>query len=784
MPAAEAFQPPPGLISSWERSGTTPSHGPNYAGEASSLAKVQELVAAYRSQGHYRAKTDPLGIKLNAQDLALNYPSSGGLVTDELKLAQSRFSPEDMNQEFPLGPKILPKFITGQRKTMSLRNIIAACEAIYCGSYGVEYMHISDPAKRQWLRDRLEVPKPINFSLKEKRRILDGLILASSFEHFLASKFPNEKRYGLDGAETLAPGVTSLIDRSSDLHGVEDIVVGSCHRGRLTMMNTVYGKPAGTIFAEFAGRVRSDLLQGMAGDVRSHFGHDGQRITAGGRLVSISLLANPSHLEAVDPVSAGMTRATQQLKADSEKKKTMCLQLHGDAAFTGQGIVYETLGLSRLPAYDVGGTIHLIVNNQIGFTTDAHNSRSTVYASDIAKFIDAPILHVNGDDVEAVVFACQLAADWRATFHTDCVVDIICYRKYGHNEIDQPSFTQPLMYQKVNTQIPSLEWYIEQLVSEGSVSRSETEKQKDLIHSHLEQIYESSKKVVSARETFPSAWQGLPSPDRIANEVLSQTSTAVDESTLVTIGNKAISVPGDFSLHPNLQRVLSGRAKTFNENNTVDWSMAEALAFGSLCLEGNSVRIAGQDVQRGTFSQRHAVLHDQVSGKTWTPLANLSEKQGEFAAYNSPLNEFGALGFEYGVSLADPQSLVMWEAQFGDFANTAQVIIDNFISGGESKWLDRSGLVMSLPHGYDGQGAEHSSARLERFLMLCNGEGRAWPEENHLIRAHQDANIGVVYMTSPANYFHVLRRQLRREYRKRTPAPSPPTDPYGLLFLD
>ncbi|KAK7422780.1 hypothetical protein QQX98_001340 [Neonectria punicea] len=753
----QAVQLPPGFLSSRDPA-LKAGFGLSQSSQARDYLKVAQLVLTYQSQGHHIANVDPLGLRKKGQGLHAERPS-------ELDPAHHGFRAADLDRQFTLGPDILPSFAVEGRDSMTLREIVAACESVYCGSYGVEYRHIPDAGKREWLRERLEVPTPFRFSQDEKRRILNSLIWSSSFERFIATKFPTEKRFGLDGAEGLAPGITSLIDRSVDVHGIEDIVIGSCHRGRLTMLGTVYGKPREAILAEFAGRVKTDF-PGMAGDVKYHLGHDGHRITAGGRHVGLSLLANPSHLEAVDPVATGSAYALQELQGDKERKRTMCLALHGDAAFAGQGVVYETLGLSRLNAYQVGGTIRVIVNNQIGFTTDVECSRSTPYASDLAKYIDAPIIHVNADDVEAVTFVFQLAADWRAEFHEDIVIDLVCYRKFGHNEFDQPTFTQPMMYKHVSSQTPTTEIYVDKLVRESTFSAAEIEDQKKWVWDRLSENFEASKTYVSERQKFPAAWSSLPSPASLASEQYPITSTAVDHSILKPIADKVSSVPEGFELHPNLQRILAGRLQGFDEGS-VDWATAEALAFGTLCLEGHPVRLTGQDVQRGTFSQRHSVLHNQATGATWTPLSNLSPDQAHFQTSNSPLSEFGALGFEYGVTLADPKPLVMWEAQFGDFANNTQVIIDNFIVAGESKWLDRSGLVMSLPHGFDGQGAEHSSSRLERFLLMCNEEGRSWPvDEASIDRAHQDCNIEIAYMTSPANYFHLLRRQLKREFRK------------------
>ncbi|KAM0428882.1 hypothetical protein ACHAPT_006682 [Fusarium lateritium] len=755
-PPAQAVQLPPGYLSPRDPALQSQGHA-SQANQVSDQLKLAKLAAAYQSQGHHIANIDPLGLRKNGQAPHAERP-------EELNPAYHGFTAADLNREFPLGPDLLPHFAAQGRKSMTLREIIAAYESVYCGNYGIEYQHIPSTEKREWLRQRLEVPTAFQFSPDEKKRILDSLIWSTSFERFIATKFPTEKRFGLDGAEGLAPGVTSLIDQSVDVHGIEDIVIGSCHRGRLTMLGTVYGKPREAILAEFAGRVTADL-PGMAGDVKYHLGHDGHRITPEGRRVSLSLLANPSHLEAVDPVATGSAYATQKLRGDKDRTRAMCLALHGDSAFAGQGVVYETLGLSRLDGYQVGGTIRIIVNNQIGFTTDAECSRSTPYASDLAKYIDSPIIHVNADDVEAVTFVCQLAADWRARFQEDIVIDLVCYRKFGHNEFDQPNFTQPMMYKQVADQTPTLELYINKLVQEGTFTAAEIEEQKKWVWDRLNENFDASKTYISERKNFPSGWDSLPSPASLAVEKYPVAQTAVDHVTLKSIADKVNSVPEGFELHPNLQRILAGRLSSFDQGS-VDWSTAEALAFGTLCLEGHSIRLTGQDVQRGTFSQRHSVLHDQSTGQTWTPLNSLSQNQAPYEAINSPLSEFGALGFEYGVTLADPNPLVMWEAQFGDFANNAQVMLDNFIVAGESKWLDRSGIVLSLPHGYDGQGAEHSSARLERFLLMCNQEGRSWPSEEAIDRAHQDSNVEVVCMTSPANYFHVLRRQLKREYRK------------------
>ncbi|WZH49508.1 thiamine diphosphate-binding protein [Fusarium acuminatum] len=751
----EAIHLPPGYLSSRDPALHSTTHSSTT--QTADALRLAKLVSAYQSMGHRIANLDPLGLQRNGQPPHPERPP-------DLNPSYHGFTAKDMDREFALGTDILPHFPSQGHKSMSLRQIVAACESVYCRSYGIEYQHISSTEKREWLRERLERHDPFRFSRDEKKRILDNLIWSTSFERFIATKFPTEKRFGLDGSEGLAPGVASLIDQSVNAHGIRDIVIGSCHRGRLTMLGTVYGKPREAILAEFAGGVAADL-PGMAGDVKYHLGHDGHRVTGSGNTASVTLLANPSHLEAVDPVATGFTYATQKMRDDTDRNRTMCIALHGDAAFAGQGVVYETLGLSKLDGYQVGGTVRVIVNNQIGFTTDAECSRSTPYPSDLAKYIDAPILHVNADDVEAVTFLFQLAADWRARFKEDIVIDLVCYRKFGHNEFDQPNFTQPIMYRQVAHQTPTMQLYIDKLVEQGAFTASEIKEQQRWVWDKLNNEFEASKRLISQRENFPSAWDSFPSPASLSAKTYSIDATDVDYSTLKSIADKVSSVPEGFELHPNLQRILAGRLSNFDEGS-VDWSTAEALAFGTLCLEGHPVRLTGQDVQRGTFSQRHSVLHDQVTGQTWTPLNNLSPSQAAYEAINSPLSEFGALGFEYGFTLANPNPLVIWEAQFGDFANNTQVIIDNFMVSGESKWLDRSGLVLSLPHGYDGQGAEHSSARVERFLSMCNEDGRTWPSETFLDRGHQHCNMEIVHMTSPANYFHVLRRHLKRKYRK------------------
>lgn len=510
------------------------------------------------------------------------------------------------------------------------------------------------------------MPQPWRYSLEEKRMILDRLIWSDSFERFIAAKHPNEKRFGLEGCESLIPGMKALIDRSVD-EGVKSVVIGMPHRGRLNVLSNVIRKPVEAIFNEFAG---SQETGEGGGDVKYHLGANYVRPTPNGKKVALSLVANPSHLESEDPVVLGKTKALQHFDGGGSTDHAMGLLLHGDAALAGQGVVYETMGFHDLPAYGTGGTIHIVVNNQIGFTTDPRQGRSTPYPTDIAKSIDAPIFHVNGDDAEAVTFVCQLAADWRAKFKKDVVIDIVCYRRHGHNETDQPSFTQPRMYQAIDKQSPTLKQYTDTLMKEGSFSEEEIEKHKEWVWGMLEKAYEGSKDYKpTSREWLSSSWDGFPSPRELAENVLDHQPTGVEPEELKKIGDCISSWPEDFDVHKNLSRILKNRGKTVSEGKNIDWSTAEALAFGSLLSEGNHIRVSGQDVERGTFSQRHAVLHDQSNKGTYVPLQHVSKDQSEFVICNSTLSEFGCLGFDFGYSLVDPHLLTIWEAQFGDFAN-------------------------------------------------------------------------------------------------------------------
>ncbi|MCO5590270.1 hypothetical protein L7F22_044239 [Adiantum nelumboides] len=726
----DAFRAPPSLMA-------LPIDAPpidtSFSADSQSVddhLKLQLLVRAYQVRGHRIAHLDPLRI------IQVNDETT----PDELKIEHYGWSEKDLNREMRLGPGLLPNFVKQGVTKMTIGEIIDACKRMYCGHIGVQYVHIPDREMCDWLRERIETPEPFKYSVEEKRTILDRLIWSDSFERFIASKYPNEKRFGLEGGESLIPGVKSMIDRTVD-HGVSSITIGMPHRGRLNVLANVIRRPMEGILHQFAGT--EDDGEG-GGDVKYHLGANYVRPTPSGKKVALSLVANPSHLEAEDPVVLGKTRALQDFAGDKDHETSMALLMHGDAAFAGQGVVYETMGMYNLPNYATGGTIHIIVNNQIGFTTDPRFARSTPYPSDIAKSIDAPIFHVNGDDAEAVTFVCQLASDWRATFKKDVVIDLVCYRRHGHNETDQPSFTQPRIF-----------------------SQKDIDEHKKWVWNLLEEAAEKSKNYSPGeREWLSSAWEGFPSPKELAEQILDHKDTGVELDTLKHIGRTISSYPDGFEVHRNLSRILKTRLKTIEEGEGIDMATAEALAFGSLAMEGTYVRVSGQDVERGTFSQRHSVLHDQKNEDIYVPLNNLEKGQAPFVICNSSLSEFGCLGFELGFSMVEPKNLTIWEAQFGDFANNAQCIIDQFIASGERKWLARTGLTLSLPHGYDGQGPEHSSARPERFLQLIDENPFVYPPPEKLERQHQDGNMAVVYCSVPSNLFHVLRRQVHRDFRK------------------
>ncbi|CAN1148790.1 2-oxoglutarate dehydrogenase, mitochondrial [Linum perenne] len=725
------------------------------------------LVKAYQVNGHTKAKLDPLKLEENKE------------IPVDLDPAYHGFTDADLDREFYLGVWKTFGFLSDNRPVMTLRSIMNRLEQAYCGSIGYEYMHIDESSKCNWLRNKIETQEHVTYDTKRRKVLLDRLTWSTMFENFLAVKKKAEKRFGLEGGEALIPGMKEMFDRAADL-GVENIVVGMPHRGRLNVLGNVFRKPLAQIFSEFDKKAKhhvdDDDVGGRymgTGDVKYHLGTSYDRPTRGGNRIHLSLMANPSHLEAVDPVVLGKTRAKQYYFKDFDRTKNMGVLIHGDGSFAGQGVVYETLHLSALPNYCTGGTIHIVVNNQVAFTTDPRSGRSSQYCTDVAKAFNVPIFHVNGDDMEAVAHVCELAAEWRQTFHADVVVDIICYRRFGHNEVDEPSFTQPKMYKVIDKHPSSLEIYQRKLLESGEVSEEEIDRIQKKVDTILNEEYANSKEYVLKRTDWLSShWAGFKSPQQLSRI----RNTGVNPEVLMNVGKAITSIPEDIKAHKQVKRIYQDRARMMESGEGIDWALAEGLAFGSLLVEGNHVRLSGQDVERGTFSHRHAVVHDQETWKEYCPLDNVMPGQDEemFTVSNSSLSEFGVLGFEMGYSMENPNSLVMWEAQFGDFSNGAQVMFDQFLSAGESKWLRQTGLVVLLPHGYDGQGPEHSNARLERFLMMSDGYPYVIPEMEPTLRKQiQQCNWQVVNATTPANYFHLLRRQIHREFRKPLIVMSP-----------
>ncbi|MFA5121086.1 2-oxoglutarate dehydrogenase E1 component [Zavarzinia sp.] len=683
------------------------------------------LIRAYRIRGHLKANLDPLGLEPPKPHPELDPETYG-------------FTEADMDRP------IFLDYVLGL-ETATMREILAILRRTYCSTIGVEFMHISDPAEKAWIQERIEGrEKEISFTLEGKKAILNKLVEAEGFEHFLNKRFTGTKRFGLDGGEALIPAMEGIIKRAGNL-GCNEIVLGMAHRGRLNVLANVMSKPYIAIFSEFqGGSANPDDVQG-SGDVKYHLGTSSDREFDGNK-VHLSLAANPSHLEIVDPVVIGKARAKQWQKGDTDRIQVMPILLHGDAAFAGQGVVAECFGLSGLRGYRTGGTIHIIVNNQIGFTTAPHFSRSSPYPSDMAKMVAAPIFHVNGDDPEAVCHVAKVATEYRQKFHKDVVIDLFCYRRFGHNETDEPMFTQPLMYSKIGSHPTVREIYAKRLVEEGVVTAAEAEAMNSSFYAKLDGDLEASKQYKPNKaDWLEGRWAGL----QVARGDVRRGETDESMKTLKEIGEVLTTIPEGFTPHRTLRRVLDAKKKMFETGEGFDWATAEALAFGTLLQEGIHVRLSGQDSGRGTFSQRHAVWVDQAGEDRYMPLQNLGPEASSFEVHDSMLSEAAVLGFEYGYSMAEPNALVLWEAQFGDFANGAQVVFDQFIASGESKWLRMSGLVCLLPHGFEGQGPEHSSARLERYLQLC-----------------AEDNMQVANCTTPANYFHILRRQIHRKFRK------------------
>ncbi|KAM8853110.1 2-oxoglutarate dehydrogenase complex component E1 [Synchiropus picturatus] len=719
---------------------------------------VQSLIRAYQVRGHHVAKLDPLSISCVDFD---DTPCSIGLQN----IGHYGLTPADLDKVFRLPTTT---FIGGGESSLPLREIIHRLESAYCQHIGVEFMFINDLEQCQWIRQKFETPGLLHFSLEEKRTLLARMIRSTRFEEFLQKKWSSEKRFGLEGCESLIPALKGIIDKSSAA-GVDNIIMGMSHRGRLNVLANVIRKELEQIFCQFDSRL--EAADEGSGDVKYHLGMYHRRMNrVSDRLITLSLVANPSHLEAVDPVVQGKTKAEQFYCGDSQGKKVMSVLIHGDAAFAGQGIVYETFHLSDLPSYTTHGTVHIVVNNQIGFTTDPRMARSSAYPTDVARVVNAPIFHVNADDPEAVMYVCNVAAEWRNTFHKDVVVDLVCYRRNGHNEMDEPMFTQPLMYKRIKKQKGVLQTFVEKLIQEEVVTMQEYEEEVARYDRICEEAFSRSKdeKILHIKHWLDSPWPDFFTRDGQPKS-MSCPSTGISEEQLARIGSVAASVPvPDFTVHGGLSRILKGRAHMLS-HRVCDWALGEYMAFGSLLLQGTHVRLSGQDVERGTFSHRHHVLHDQnVDKRTCIPMNHLAADQAPYTVCNSSLSEYAVLGFELGFAMASPDALVLWEAQFGDFNNTAQCIIDQFISSGQAKWVRQNGIVLLLPHGMEGMGPEHSSARPERFLQMCNDDQDVFPKlhEDFATRQLHDCNWIVVNCSTPANYFHVLRRQILQPFRK------------------
>ena len=685
--------------------------------------RAVSLIRSYRQRGHLISKVDPLEIR-ESEYLDELHPSSYG------------FNKADYQKRIYLDG------ITN-KKYSNISEILSFLKKTYCGSIGYEYMHISNPTERKWIRDRVEKDEnALQFTKNGKNAILNKLIQAEGFEKFLNTKFVGTKRFGLDGAESLIPALEQIIKIGGQCK-IKEVKIGMSHRGRLNVLANVLQKSYKRIFNEFAGEISNDGKD-AAGDVKYHLGASSDR-EFDGNSVHVSLTDNPSHLEAVNPVVLGQTRAKQFFHKDKERNKVIPILIHGDAAFAGQGIVAECFAMSGLPGHNTGGTIHIIVNNQIGFTTSPRFARSSPHPSDVAKMVDAPIIHANGDNPEAVVYATRIATEFRLKFNRDVVIDLVCYRRFGHNEGDEPSFTQPLMYKKIRSHPSTVNIYGEKLINDNLILKEELNSQIKKFKDLLDQQFKTAKDYKPKIEWFEGTWSRY-KPEKGKDK---RGATGAELNILSNISKKINIVPSEYNIHKTIGKILDNRKQTVEQGFGIDWATAEALAFGSLLEEGYPVRLVGQDSGRGTFSQRHSVLRNQVDNSRYIPLNNISKNQKNFEVVDSFLSELAVLGFEYGYSLVAPNTLTIWEAQFGDFANGAQIIIDQFISSGERKWKRASGLVMLLPHGYEGQGPEHSSARLERFLQLCAND-----------------NLQVMNCTTPANYFHALRRQLLRDFRK------------------
>lgn len=694
-------------------------------------SQVLELIDDYRSRGHLFTQTNPVRQR-RSYSPALDYKNHG-------------LTEEDLDQEFEAAKDI------GSKKADTLRNIIERLHKTYCQSIGIEYMYIREPEKVSWIKSFLnQNDNQPNFTLDEKKEILQKLNEAVSFENFLNKKFVGQKRFSIEGAESLIPALDIGIHKAAEL-GVREFVVGMAHRGRLNVLSNIFGKTARDIFSEFEGKefeVVEDTEE-YDGDVKYHLGYSTEKTLDNGTKIKLNISPNPSHLEAVDAVVEGIARAKINNDYDADESKVMPILIHGDAAIAAQGILYEVIQMETLPGYKTGGTVHVVINNQVGFTTNYTEGRSSIYCTDIAKVILAPVLHVNGDDAEAVVHSFLFAMHYRQRYNKDVFIDLLCYRKYGHNEGDEPRFTQPKLYKAISKHANPKKIYVDKLLAEGAIENSFVQKLEKDFKDILEARFDESKKIERNKITpfMEDEWSDYRTATGDDFKNIVNTSFNIDK--LKEIAKTITTLPSDKKFFNKIERLLKQRWAMVNENNSLDWGMAELLAYGSIIYEGNNVRISGEDTERGTFSHRHAVVKVEDSEEKIILLNNIQGREGRFAIYNSLLSEYGVLGFDYGYAMSSPETLVIWEAQFGDFFNGAQIIVDQFISAAEDKWRIQNGLVLLLPHGYEGQGAEHSSARLERWLQQC-----------------AQLNMQVCNATTPANYFHLLRRQMKREFRK------------------
>jgi 2-oxoglutarate dehydrogenase E1 component len=691
---------------------------------------VLSLIKAFRNRGHLLSTTNPIRQRRDRRP--------------NLNLEDFHLSEEDLDTVFQAGIE------TSMKRPATLREIIDHMKKVYCGNIGFEYHHIEDRAKRRWIRERIEKHHPdrsYDLSMEKKRRILEKLNGAVVFERFLHTKYIGQKRFSLEGGETAIVALDGIINIAAE-DQVEEVVIGMAHRGRLNVLANIMGKTYEQIFNEFEGTAVPDLSFGD-GDVKYHLGFSSQVETLGGKKIHLKLVPNPSHLESVDPIVQGFSRAKADVLYDSDYDRILPILIHGDAAVAGQGIAYETVQMSQLDGYYTGGTIHFVINNQIGFTTDFDDARSSTYSTGVANVVQAPVFHINGDDPEAVLFAVEFAVEYRQKFNNDVFIDMVCYRKHGHNEGDDPKFTQPGMYQIINQHPDPREIYSKTLVNRGDVDNSLAEEMEKAFWNHLQERLDEVKE-----KTLPYEYQDSEQAWRKLKKTIDpkdfekSPSTGIPRETIDHIINHLMHFNSGFKPLSKVNRLLKGKQKLL-DNGVLDWAMAELMAYGSILMEGKDVRMSGQDVKRGTFSHRHAILRDAKTFEEFNRLDGLSDTQGKFRIYNSLLSEFGVMGFEYGYSLATPDTLVLWEGQFGDFYNGAQTIVDQYITAAESKWQRMSGLVLLLPHGYEGQGPEHSSGRIERFLQNC-----------------AEFNITVANVTTPANFFHLLRRQLVRPFRK------------------